>query len=104
MSFETDAAAATTSILTALGRSVTLRPLAGMTRSFTAVFDRMTSEQAAGIGIEGERTWCEVADADATAIEHGDTISVDDADYVVVGIERDHYGLTTLLLEHSAVS
>ena len=102
MSFESAAIAATAGMIDSLGVPVTLTPLVGSASTFTAVFDRMTADQAAGVGIEGERTWCECKAEDGDAVEHGDQITHGGVTYDVVGIERDVYGMVTLLLEHAA--
>jgi|GEM_PF-1966124 len=101
MSFQTDAEAATVDIVSALGATVTHTPTDGQARTITGVFDRVTAEQAAGIGMEGARTWLEVSTADGNLIAHGDEITVADATYTATGFERDHHGLVQVLLEHS---
>jgi len=80
---------------------VTHIPTDGQSRTLQVVFQRMSEEAAAGLGIQGERTWIEVAPDDEGSINVGDEIVVDDASYVAVGIEHDRHGLVTVMLEHS---
>lgn len=80
---------------------VTHNPEGGQSRSIDAVFQRLSEEAAAGIGIQGERTWIETFPDDPGSITVGDEIVVDDASYIAVGIEHDRHGLVTVMLEHS---
>lgn len=103
MGFRDDAVAATLGIVTALGDSVTHTSVSGVSRTITAVFDRISEEAAVGLGIDGERTWIEVGSAEGEGIDIGDEIVVGAQTYVAVGIDYDRHGLVTVMLEHADV-
>jgi hypothetical protein len=65
----------------------------------TVIFDAAFSEASPmGVGIESSRPMITARSCDVEDLAHGDTISIRDTNYSVVGIQPDGTGMTQIIL------